>query len=195
MAVSGRLGILPAPWLEFGASLLRARVRGLQPDEADHGLDAESEDETMGEAVFNGPSLDLTIWGVDAAYTRGPWDVRFEYLRGARDSQMAMDGDVLLPRLRMRAWYAQAAYRLTGITSHPILQNFEPVARYGEFKINGLEELEEEAEEERWDVGLNYWFAPSIVLHSAVQWRRFTGREEAGDRRDTRFLLQLSYGF
>jgi len=70
----------------------------------------------------------------------------------------------------------------------------EPVARYGEYSVKGLDELAEEAQERRWDFGLNYWFAPQFVLHGALELRRFTAREE-GERKDTRFLLQLGYGF
>jgi len=95
----------------------------------------------------------------------------------------------------MEAWYGQVAYRLSGITQHRILQNFEPVIRYGQYKVRGLEELAEEAAEKRLDIGVNYWFAPSVVLHSAVQRRRFTARHEDETNRDTRFLLQVSYGF
>ena len=95
----------------------------------------------------------------------------------------------------MTAWYAQMAYRLSGLTQHPILGNFEPVVRYGEYKVRGLEELEMEAAEKRWDFGLNYWFAPAIVLHGAVQHRNFTRRQDGDDDRDTRLLFQLAYGF
>lgn len=176
-AISGRFGFLPLPYLEFGASMLRAKVRGM-------------------DAAGGGPpatDVDYALWGADAAYTRGPWDVRSEYLRGERDPVTA--GMDILPRLTMTAWYAQIAYQLSGLTQNPVLGNFEPVVRYGEYRVSGLEELEMEAAERRWDFGLNYWLAPSMVLHSAVQRRDFTGRPEGERDKDTRILLKFAYGF
>lgn len=205
-AFSGRLGFLPFPFLEFGASLLHARVNGPsgEPVQDEHGaaqpLLAAVVDEHDAElSDLSAFAVDYDLWGVDAAYTRGPWDIRFEYLRGVRGAISAPDHDgefeVMLPRLRMTAWYGQLAYRLSGLTDHPILGNFEPVIRYGEFDVRGLEDLADEAAEERWDFGLNYWFAPAVVLHSAVQHRTFTGRHPGEDNRDTRLLFKLGFGF
>lgn len=207
-AVSGRIGFLPLPFIEVGVSFLTAKVEGaIAGAEGGHGEEAATllsvgpasvgdEEVLEGEIL---PAVRYTLWGIDAAFTRGPWDVRFEYLKGVRraipvgdDEGMPMDP---IPRLRMETWYGQVAYRLSGITQHRILQNFEPVIRYGQYKVRGLEELAEEAAEKRLDIGVNYWFAPSVVLHSAVQRRRFTARHEDETNRDTRFLLQVSYGF
>ena len=190
-AVSGRIGFLPMPYLEFGASFQTAKVRPMPM--------FEEEAETEAESMAEGPNTRLNMWGVDAAYTRGAWDVRMEFLRGIRDSYElapAMDGDEpsMFSKMKLETWYAQIAYRLSGVTQHRIMQNFEPVVRYGEYTIKGMPELAEEAQEKRWDVGLNYWFGPAVVLHGALQHRNFTARE-AGDRKDTRFLVQLGYGF
>lgn len=178
-AISGRIGFLPVPYLEFGGSIMRSRAR----------IVSEETLETLPDVGFN-------IWGLDAAYTRGPWDVRAEFLSGTRSAyDLMMDGEVMpVPKLKLTAWYAQVAYRLSGITQQRIFQNFEPVVRYGEYRVKGLDELAEEAQEKRWDFGLNYWFAPQFVLHGALELRRFTAREE-GERNDTRFLLQFGYGF
>lgn len=201
-AISGRIGVLPLPYLEFGASMLRAKVRGpVSEDGAMSATRASFAAAAVGESVIDFPSTDVDyrLWGLDAAYTRGPWDVRVEYLHGVRDriTVPIEDGGEMefLPSLRMTAWYAQMAYRLSGLTQHPILGNFEPVVRYGEYKVRGLEELEMEAAEKRWDLGLNYWFAPAIVLHGAVQHRNFTRRQDGDDDRDTRLLFKLAYGF
>lgn len=201
-AISGRLGFLPFPFLEVGASLLRSRVNGPSgaPVADEHGAAVPLSVAEGGElGDLSAYTTDYNLWGVDAAYTRGPWDVRFEYLRGTRDAISAPDHDGMieevLPRLRMTAWYGQLAYRLSGLTDHPILGNFEPVVRYGEYRVDGLEELADEAAEERWDFGLNYWFAPTVVLHGAVQRRSFTDRHPGEDDRDTRLLFKLGFGF
>ncbi len=199
-AVSGRIGFLPLPYVELGASFLRAKVKGATGEPEDmgsEGLGIASAIEGAGGPVL--PAVRYSLWGLDAAYTRGPWDVRFEYLRGVRKAIPVVDEEGMkmepLPRLTMKAWYGQIAYRLSGLTQHRILQNFEPAIRYGRYQVRGLDELAEEAAERRLDLGLNYWFAPAIVLHSAVQFRKFTARQEDEVNKDTRLLLQLAYGF
>lgn len=199
-AISGRIGFLPLPYLELGASFLRAKVEGATGEPAimeSEGLRIASAVEGAGGPVL--PAARYSLWGLDAAYTRGPWDVRFEYLRGVRKAIPVEDEEGMemepLPRLKMKAWYGQIAYRLSGLTQHRILQNFEPAIRYGRYQVRGLDELAGEAAERRLDLGLNYWFAPAIVLHSAVQLRKFTARHEDEVNKDTRLLLQLAYGF
>ena len=199
-AVSGRIGFLPLPYVELGASFLRAKVKGAIGEPADMGSEGLGIASAVGDA--GGPVLPAvrySLWGLDAAYTRGPWDVRFEYLNGVRKAIPVVDEEGMamepLPRLTMKAWYGQIAYRMSGLTQHRILQNFEPAIRFGRYQVRGLDELAEEAAERRLDFGLNYWFAPAIVLHSAVQLRKFTARDEDEGDQDTRLLLQLAYGF
>lgn len=203
-AISGRIGFLPLPYFEVGASFLRAKLNGPSgaPVIDTHGTAAPL---SIGGAAAAEPgdlsafSADYNLWGLDAAYTRGPWTARFEYLRGVRDAISAPDHDgmleVALPRLRMKAWYGQLSYRLSGVTDDPILGNFEPVVRYGEYSVVGLDALAEEAAEKRWDWGLNYWLAPSVVFHSVVQRRNFTARHPGENDADTRLLFKLAYGF
>ena len=204
-AISGRIGILPIPYVEVGVSFLRAKVRGAMAQAEGEEMESASLPASIASVEGGGaegpvlPAVRYSLWGVDAAYTRGPWDVRFEYLSGVRKAIPVEDEDGMamepLPRLKMKAWYGQLAYRLSGVTQHPILQNLEPAIRYGRYQVRGLDELAEEAAERRLDIGLNYWLAPAIVLHSAVQLRKFTARHEDQDDKDTRLLLQLAYGF
>lgn len=176
-SLGGRIGFLPLPYLEIGASYLTAKVDG------EEGLGA-----------VEPTRADVDLWGIDAAYTRGSWDVRAEYLNVARDGLFSASEEEaivsFLPKFRLKAWYAQIAYRLPKIGNASFLQNFEPVFRYGEFSIDGSEELEEEAAENRFNFGLNYWLAPSAVIKGSVERRNFKGPEH-----DTRFEFQFSYGF
>ena len=198
-AVSGRIGFLPFSFLEIGGSFLVADVSGVEGGEDDHDDDDTDPPPLPGPMPLEPTDAKVTLWGGDAAYTRGPWDVRFEYLNMSRDpiatEYEGSMGVELLPELELEAWYAQIAYRLSEITDHEILQKFEPAIRYGEFKISGLDELAEEAAEKRLDVGLNYWIAPSIVARGVGQWRDFTDRHAGDPSEETRFLLQLAYGF
>lgn len=197
-AISGRIAFLPVPYFEVGGSFQTAQVRGTLvqgPIMASVASAAAS----SGEPQAQGPNTGFGLWGLDASYKRGPWDIRAEFLRGIRNAyqlppQMEEEEPITVPRMKLTAWYAQLAYRLSGLTQHRILQNFEPVVRYGEYTIDGFQTLAEESQEKRWDVGMNYWLGPAFVIHGAVQMRNFTARALA-ERKDTRFLFNIGYGF
>jgi len=193
-SVAGRLGFFPIPELEVGGSFMTAELIGPE----DH------ETETL-------TDIDFDLWGADFAYVRGPWRFRGEYLNAEatgfpaeEDHEEAIifaaaedEGDghgeeaSLAENTEWQAWYVELAYRMSGLTDHPIGQNFEPVVRYGEYEVTGDHEAEEQSED-RFNVGLNYWFAPSIVLKATVEWRDFVS-DEIED--ETRILFQLAYGF
>ncbi len=211
----GRLAILPFGYLEVGASYLNAGLSGVSAEPDEH---EEEEDDDHDAAPLKG---DYELWGVDAAFTKGNWDLRFEYLKskvngfpaadeeeehhddelrfgtsiqaseGEHGDEEEEEGHAANPNAKWRAWYVQAAYRLSGITSHPVLRNLEPVVRYGELKITGNDEFAE-SNEKRFNVGLNYWFAPSAVARAMVEIRDFQDH----DRKDeNRFQMQIAYGF
>ena len=194
-ALSGRFGFFPIPQLEVGASFLTAEVVGPEDHET--------------ELPMTG---DYDLWGADFAYIRGPWRFRGEYLsdelsgfgppeedhHGPEILKSSEDGghddeeeELLGADAEWEAWYVELAYRLSGLTDHRVLQNFEPVVRYGEYHVTGPDELAEQSED-RFNVGLNYWFAPSIVLHTAIEWRDFV-HDEIDD--ETLLQFQVSYGF
>lgn len=176
-AVAGRIGFLPFPYLEIGGSFMVA--------------------EATGEEGPSGPNTngDFILWGADAAYTRGPWDVRFEYVYAELDTFWGLADEAdpatsLIPKTDWQAWYVQAAYQLSGLTNMRIVRNFEPVVRYGQFTGDGFDEFLE-GQEHRLNIGLNYLFAPSLIAKGSVEWRD----RKAGQEDETRFLLQLAYGF
>ena len=187
-SVSGRFGFLPVPYTEIGASFLTSTLKGANGT-------------IPGALALTPTSGDFDLWGLDASYTRGSWDARVEYLNGTRGSistaipSTTTPGQTevtALPDLELEAWYTQLAYRLSGVTNNQILGNFEPVLRYGQYSVSGLDTLRDEAAEKRFDVGLNYWVAPSVVLHNSIQWRDF---DEAGKDTEQRIQFQFAYGF
>lgn len=192
-AVTGRVGFLPVPFFEVGGSFLLGKLTG----EEGHNDAAHDEVDIM--EGLEPSTANLKLWGADAAFTRGPWDVRGEYLHARRDSintfREESESVETLERLTMETWYAQIAYRLSDISSNPVVQRFEPVVRYGRFRVSGLDELAAEVAEKRFDVGLNYWIAPSVVVRGVGEWRDFTNREEDEPDSETRFMLQFAYGF
>jgi hypothetical protein len=177
----GRIGILPIPHLEIGGSFMTADVEGRKEED------------------IEGPvtDSDFTLWGVDASYTRGPFDIRFEYLNAELDSffsQVEPDEETeLVPTTDFEAWYVQAAYQIRGLTNVRYLRNLEPVIRYGEVDAEGFHHFVEHlGPEDRFSIGLNYLFGPSIIAKLGVSWRDFED-DEAEDA--TEILGQLAYGF
>ena len=193
-SLGGRLGFLPLPYLEFGGSLLTAKVSGYQ-EPSGH----EDAPVISAPAATPGGLPDtarFTLWGADAAYTKGALNARFEYLdahRAAFFTPTAEDpGGTFLPRLGMKAWYGQVSYRLSGLGDSSFIHNLEPVLRYGEFSISGQDELEEENAQNRYNVGLNYWLAPTVVTKAGVEWRDF---KVPGIDSETLYQFQIAYGF
>jgi outer membrane murein-binding lipoprotein Lpp len=174
-AFGGRLGFRPLPYVNLGISAMHARIKG---------------NEGAGGAVT---SADYDMEVADAAFTKGNFDIRGEFIRAHLDSLMTApeptDMTEMIPASTWYAWYAQGAYRLAGITDNPILRNFEPVVRYSQFWVSGFDDFETN-EEDRWTVGLDYWFAPSAVAKVAYESRDFHHQEDANV-----FRAQLAFGF
>ena len=203
-AVGGRIAFLPFPWLEAGASYLTANITG-EPEEH------EGEEHEEGEEAEAPPLGKYRLKGLDAAFTKGPWDIRFEYLNsrlaglnsehdedeeegheeGEEDHDEGEEGPDPNPDAKWRAWYAQAAFRLSGVTDNQILGKFEPVIRFGEYTIKDGHGVIE-SRERRFNIGLNYWLAPSAVLRTVVELRKF---RDPDIKDETLLQFQAAYGF
>jgi hypothetical protein len=191
-ALSGRLAFFPMDQLEIGGSFLTAKVKpASEPAGAvghdEGGANDELELNELSQGKYN-------LWGADFAYTKGNWDVRGEYLN-AKLEGLGSEDDVLgdsFSALTWEAWYAQAAYRMSGVTDSDFVDRLEPVVRYGQYSSKGDLELREAVSEKRFNIGMNYWLSSSVVVKSALEFRNYLAatRED-----DTRFQLQLSYGF
>lgn len=170
-AFGGRFAWFPMPQLELGVSFLEADE--LEPEDAGSGPAPTT------------PGYSLQ--GVDAAYTQGPWDVRFEYLDSELDAftgaaEEAASTNEGIAKTEWEAFYVQVAYQFG---------KWEPVIRYGEFEIDGFDEFAEDAED-RTSVGINYLFGPSFIGKAAFEDRDFA---DPAAEDDERFVLQLAYGF
>lgn len=174
-AFGGRIGFRPLPYVNLGVSGMHARIKG---------------NAGAGGAVSSG-DYDMEV--ADAAFTKGDWDVRGEFIRAHLDSLMSApspsDTTETIPASTWYAWYVQGAYRLAGVTDNKILANFEPVARYSQFRVSGFSDFKTN-EEDRWTVGLDYWFAPSIVAKVAYLSRDFRNQDNANE-----FRAQFAFGF
>ncbi len=169
-SLAGRVSLFHKSSIEVGFSYMTAGLSG-----------AEDTDSNLTR------SSDYRLWGVDASYTEGPWDLRFELLHSRATPVVGLD----MRERTWEAWYAQAAYRLAGITDNPILSKFEPVVRYGEFRAEIGGALMD-VSEKRWNGGVNYWMAPSIALKAHIERRDYFVNTQPDE---TRYQLEFAYGF
>jgi Phosphate-selective porin O and P len=175
-AFGGRIAIHPTPNITVGFSGMASRIMG---DGGTGGL--------VSRATYS-------LIAVDAAFTKGNWDIRGEYIRAHLPSiWTALDPEdvtTMIPGTTWQAWYAQAAYRLAGITRNPILAKMEPVVRLSQYRVSGGPDQFKALEESRLTVGVNYWLAPSAVVKVAFAYRDFKHQ-----RTDKVFKVQLAFGF
>ena len=180
----GRLALVHSSSLEFGFSYLNA------------GLNAEEELLDDGD-LEPAKNADYRLWGADLAYSKGPWDIRAEYLNtkttptGVALAEEVEGGHGGAEPVNWKTWYAQIAYRLSEISDHPIIAKIEPVIRYGEFRVR-VEDTLISNSENRWNFGVNYWAAPTIVIKAGVERRNYILTERTDE---TRYQMQLAYGF
>ena len=175
-AFGGRFSIFVIPHLEVGVSAMHARIKG---------------NEAMGGTPT---SADYDMFGADAAFTRGYWDIRGEYIHGHLDRIMtALDPadatPTAVPATTWNNFYVQAAYRLAGITKDPVIGNFEPVVRYSQMHVDGFDDYKEGVQD-RWSFGLDYWFAPSVVAKIAYENRDMPMMPSVNV-----FRAQVAFGF
>lgn len=176
-AFGGRLALLHISSLEVGLSYMNAGLSskgGLMPD-------GDIEPAKQG---------DYRLWGADIGYSKGPWDIRAEYLN-AKNSPKGGAVAGGFNKTTWEAWYAQAAYRLFGLSDNPILGKIEPVIRYGEFRVKIIDAFQL-ASEKRLNFGVNYWLAPTIVVKAGIERRNYFLASQADE---TRYKLQFAYGF
>lgn len=159
----------------------------------------------------NGPRIDL--WGIDAGYHKGNWDVRFEYANNfqrspappAEEVAMPAEGDAPMPterlRIRRRGFYVQAAYRPYDACNR-YLQNTEFVFRYSRARFSGIDPfaldltafrspVDAPVDRDQYTFGINYYFYPSLAVKVAYE----INQEHGIDLKDNVFLTQFAWGF
>lgn len=139
---------------------------------------------------------DLDLWQIDMNYHKGNWDVRFEYAQ-----MFQKTADFIGTNIARRGLYAQVAYR-DYRRANTFLGNLELVGRFSYANFNGIDAtlLDVTAfdstvlapvNRNQYAVGVNYYFAPSLVFKCAYE----INQELGDDLRDNRILAQLAWGF
>jgi hypothetical protein len=148
---------------------------------------------------YDSANQSLSLWDVDANWHKGNWDARFEL---AKMDQQAPGN---APNIHRFGYYAQVAYRQYNNPS-PILRKLEGVFRFDHTQFDGINLAQTginfggyaypyarmPLDRNRYTIGLNYWFYPSLGLKLA-----FEKYEELGvpSLRDDGFICQLAWGF
>ncbi|TAL91458.1 MAG: hypothetical protein EPN69_10225 [Rhodanobacter sp.] len=175
----GRLGLHPIPDVDLGISAMHSRV----PSNATNIIPGST-----------GSSASHNLYDVDFSYTPPNIDIRGEYVHAKLQPVLFDDQSGAPAELTRSAtwklWYLQGAYRLSGITSDPTLGKFEIVARRSQSTISGGILDWGLANEKRSEIGLNYWWAPTLVSKIAYEHKTFQSLPN-----DNVLRLQMAFGF
>ena len=171
-AVGGRLGYLPIPWLEVGASFQYAQVAP----------------KDMTEHVYS------RLFGVDWNYVqvldaiKGRLTVRGGWIWSdvSAATYTALPGS---PRFsnNSNGGYAELAYRPTKV-AEKWYRDFEFVGRYDRLDIPS--HVPSGGTENQWTGGIDYWITPRTVVKAAYTW---DNRDQGQDQ--NLFAVQLATGF
>jgi hypothetical protein len=154
--------------------------------------------------LANGPysqaGQTLNLWDVDASWHKGNWDARFELAR--TDQQTPAPA----PSIHRFGFYAQVAYRQYD-NPNPVLQKLEGVFRFDHVAFDGIDLAKtglnfgglnlayarQPIDRNRFTIGANYWFYPSLVLKLAIELNDELGSSPS--LRDNGFIGQIVWGF
>jgi hypothetical protein len=140
----------------------------------------------------------LNLWDFDVNYHRGNWDFRLEYAR------MYQQVPAITP-IRRKGLYAQVAYRRYN-SPNPYLQKLEGVFRFDHVVFDGIDVAKVgigfggngpnvdryPLDRNRYTLGLNYWFYPSLALKLDYEIYDELGVPSI---RDNAFVAQLVWGW
>ena len=122
---------------------------------------------------------DYSVLGADASYFLQNLQLRGEIIQ----QDIPSKSDNTIPGGKWRGWYGQSSYRF-------MPTKFEGVVRYGQYTAP-----EDDQDFNQWALGLDYWFAPSIVAKIDYEFNHATHPDEEDNSIDNAFYFQLAYGF
>lgn len=165
----GRLGVIPKPRLEIGASFLTGKA----------GVN-RIENESLGivESITGQSSRDYDVLGVDFSWQKKNLRLRGEYVKTKVGSSST--GLTASSGANWKTWYTQAAYRFQP-------SKYEGVVRYTDFTTPSAS-----SSQEQFAIGVNYLFAPNVIGKVAYE---FNNSQSESPADDDRLLFQLAYGF
>ncbi|NII11197.1 hypothetical protein [Oleiagrimonas sp. C23AA] len=178
-SVGARIGLRPWVGVNMGLSAMHAQV----PTNVDGWTGA-------------GTSAAYDLVDADFAWTPDNGEIRGEYIHSRLDPVFFDDGTGAAPFLTQRSrwnmWYLQGAYRLGALLGgdNPYLRNVELIVRRSHRQVDGGTEDWRFDNENRWTLGVDYWFGPTLVGKLAYERKTFQVRPD-----DNVIRAQLALGF
>jgi hypothetical protein len=153
-------------------------------------------------AMYNGDYLaggfenSISLWVVDLNYHKGNWDLRAEYGMSYQQTQ-----PFLANNITRQGFYGQVAYRPRD-SGHKVLRNLEAVYRYSWVDFKGIDPaalnlgayatpIDVPVHRQQHEIGLNYYFAPRLLLKCAYQ----INDEPGFHLHDNQFITELAWGW
>jgi hypothetical protein len=147
--------------------------------------------------AYDAANNNLNLWDIDANYHKGNWDARFEMAH--------MDQNTPSKPIHRQGLYGQVAYRQYN-NPIPFFQKLEGVFRFDRVQFDGINIAQTginfggigfpyarmPLDRNRYTLGVNYWFYPSLALELAIEWYDELGIPSL---RDNGFIGQLVWGF
>jgi hypothetical protein len=173
-AVGGRLGLW---WPEVG---LAGGISGL----------------ANGDYIAGGFENSISLWALDLNYHKGNWDVRAEYGKTWQQTEPFIKGNI-----RRQGFHGQVAYRPRDCPNK-YLQNVEFIYRYSYADFRSIHKkdldlttfatpIDVPVQRQQNEIGIDYWFAPRMVLKVAYQ----INDERGFHLHDNQFITELAWGF
>jgi hypothetical protein len=139
----------------------------------------------------------LDLWGFDANYHKGNWDLRFEYAQMFQQATAFIGNDI-----RRMGLYVQAAYRPWNCP-YRCLRNFEVVGCFSMARFGGIDPTQINpttfsdprlvpVNRDQWIFGINYYLSPGMAFKFDYEYNH-----ELGDVKlsDSVFLAQFVWAF
>jgi hypothetical protein len=149
-----------------------------------------------GDYVAGGFEDAISLWALDFNYVKGNWEVRAEY--GATYQEAGSFGH---PNIRRQGVSAEVAYRPRDCCNKH-LQNVEFIYRYSYANFRGIDPaaldlttfatpLDVPVQRHQNEFGIDYWFAPRMVLKVAYQ----INEEPRFHLHDNQFITEFAWGW
>src|SRR6266705_2110563 len=174
VAVGGHVGFIPIPQIEVGYGIQRSKV----------GPRDQAVTAVLQSADFNYVQDSTLFKGLINFRAQWVWSHVGNFVYDPDGSQGF--GPLEFNNNR-NGGYVELAYRPTHI-DNDYIKNFEGVFRYD--RLNQLH-TPVGFDEQRWTLGLNYWFTPSAVVKLAYEFDDKNG----GARDQDAFMMQAAVGF
>lgn len=145
----------------------------------------------------NDAGPELALWGADAGWHYGNWDVRFECAEMFENAP-----EFLTQRIMRRGLYAQVAYRPYDACCR-LLANTEFVFRYGATNFSGIDPanldvtafptpVDVPVDRQQFTCGVDFYFYPTLMVKFAYE---VNVERQGVDLSDNVFLAQVAWGF